>query len=250
MSLASELFHIGAAILSDTIDSVTGTVLSQLGSITEEYVYSDSAETYQDIGFASRAAKVNKGNKAAECVAIKGDRDIIIARRDVRGQQIYGNLKEGETCVFGGGIDGLAMGRVLMKQDGSVVLYTTDTNTEAGHAVYLKLSPDGLHFVAPWGTLTFDANGFHMITAAGPRIDLGGLSLSTLGLPDSILSAVTSYANISAGTISLKGNIINCGNGPTYQPAVCAAAVPGPPTQMTLMTGGANQGCSVRISTP
>ncbi len=252
MSVA-ELFHIGAALLSTTIDAVTGTVLAQLGSVTEEYVFSDDAEMYGNLGLASRASKPTAGHSAAEVIAIRGDRDIVIAARDTRSQAIYGNLKEGETCLFGPGEFGTAMGRVIIKQTGAVTLYTTDDNTDTGKAVYMTLAPDGLTFVAPWGSMVFDATGFHLKTNAGPRLDMGGLSIPVPGA-DSIVNAIAGYATLSAPIVKCAGNLVFLGNGPNYQAAVITpASLPTlPPAPLTLKGGpaptGGNEATVVKIS--
>ena len=251
MSAVGEIFHIGAAILSTSIDAVTNTLLAQVGSVTEEYVFSDSAELYGSLGLASRPSKATKGQSAAECIAIKGDRDIVIATRDTRGQAIYGNLKEGETCLYAGGEKGTAQGRVLLKQNGAVTLYTTNDNTKDGKAVYLTLAPDGLTFVAPWGSLIFDATGFHLKTNAGPRLDMGGLSIP--GLPSQLTNAVTGYATLSAPNVKCAGNLVFLGNGPAYAGILTHIESPSdiPGTALALTAGaGGNVESSVRVSTP
>ncbi len=228
-----ELFHIGAAILSDTVDAVTNAITAQLGSVTEEYVFSDSAEVYQDVGFVSRISNATKGKNAAECIAIKGDRDIVIARRDIRGSEIYGNLKEGETCIYAGGADGLSQGRVIIKDNGSITLMTTENNLPAdqgGQPVALRISPEGgLEFTSQWGTMVFDRTGFHVKTAAGPRIDMGGLSipgLSSIPGIGALVDTMGGTVSISAPFVNIQGAVTSLGMGPVFQSA--AAVIPGP----------------------
>lgn len=222
MSTIGELFHVGVAILSTTIDKVTNTVLAQLGSVTEEYVYSDNAELYGSLGLAARPSKPTKGQNAAECVALKGDRDIILACRDKRGQAIYGNLKEGETCLYGPGEFGTSKGRVLIKQDGSVTLMTTDTNTTDGNTVGLRISPTGgLFFTSQWGTMKLDETGFHVITAAGPRIDMGGANIPGLSSVP-LGSSIAGYCTITAPIVKCAGSSVFLGMGPVYGTALNA----------------------------
>ncbi len=201
------LFYIGAAVLSTAVDNITNTILAQIGSIGDEYVYSDKAEWYQHVGFSSRPSKPKKGHQAAECVAIRDDRDVVIASRDIRSQQIYGNLKDGETCLWAGGDDGTGQGRVILKADGSINIFATSDNTDAGNSVYFRVAPDGFAWVAPWGTIKFDPSGFHVRHASGARIDLGAMG----GLP-SPLDVLTSYATMTAASVGLVGTIAGGGS--------------------------------------
>lgn len=235
-----DIFHIGMNVLSTAVDAVTGTILAQLGSVTDgDYAYSDGAEWYQHVGFASLPSDPIGGKSAAECIAIKGTRDAIIASRDIRGQAIYGNIKPGETCLYAGGTDGKSQGRVLIKDNGSVTIYTTDKNTVEGQAVYLRVAPDGLSFIAPWGTMTFDSTGFHLRTNAGPRIDLGGIVLpSSIPLPEKLLSELGTYATISAGSVKLAGSTVMLGVGSVYGSAlnsISATLTKPPPAPLTPM---------------
>ncbi len=248
MGMIGELFHVGVAILSTTIDDVTNTVLAQLGSITEEYVFSDNAELYGSLGLAARPSKPTKGKSAAECVALKGDRDIILAARDKRGQSIYGNLREGETCLYGPGEFGTAQGRVIIKQDGSVTMLTTDNNLppeQGGQAVMLKISPkDGLQFNSQWGSLVLDQTGFHMKTAAGPRIDMGGVlipGLSAIPGIGTLVNSMGAYANISAPFVNLQGTSVALGMGPLY--TIAAGGIPA-----TLLAKGSPAGTPLSVT--
>lgn len=242
------LFHIGAAVLKTSIDSVKNTLLAQIGSVVESYVYSDRAEIWQSWGFSSRPSPPTAGKDAAECIAIRGDRDRIIAGRDVRGQAIYGNLKDGETCVYATGADGNAQGRLIVKQDGSATLFTTDSNDSTGNSVYFRVAPDGFTWVAPWGTMRFDATGFHVLHASGARLDLGGMG--GLRAP---LDSLGSYAGMTAAMVNMDGSIFALG-GPDGMPAAraqplvafmgevaaaltaCAAATTGPGAPAAVAT--------------
>ncbi len=239
MASIGEIFHIGAAILSDTVDAVTNALTAQLGSITEEYVFSDSAEIYSDVGFVSRVGNAIAGKSAGECVAIKGDRDIVIARRDLRGSEIYGNLGPGETCVYAGGTDGKSQGRVIIKNNGSVTLMTTENNLPAdqgGQPVAFRISPTGgLEFTSQFGSITLDKTGFHVKTAAGPRIDMGGLVIPGLdAIPGigSLVSAMGSYATITAPFVNIAGAAVTLGMGPLFNG--CVTTIPGPPIPTNL----------------
>ncbi len=208
------LFQVGVDILKTTIDAVTGKILAYTGDVVGQESDSDNVEWWQHVGFASRPAKPEAGKAAAQGVVIRrGDHDINIASQDVRGLGIYGNLADGETCVYGPGGDGNSQGRVLIKDDGSVTLYTTDTNTKDGNTVALRISPQGgLEFTSQWGSLTFDQTGFHVRTQAGPRLDMGGISLP--GVPTAVTGAFTGYAKLTAPTVAIEGANCVIGMGP------------------------------------
>ncbi len=240
MASLGELFHIGVSILSDTVDAVTNALTAQLGSVTEEYVFSDSAEVYSDVGFVSRISNATGGKSAAECVALKGDRDVVIARRDLRGSEIYGNLGPGETCMYAGGTDGKSQGRVIIKNNGSVTLMTTENNLPAdqgGQPVAFRISPEGgLEFTSQFGSMVLDKTGFHVKTAAGPRFDMGGLVIPGLdAIPGigTLTETMGAYATITAPFVNIAGATTTLGMGPLYESA--AVVIPGPagPTQIS-----------------
>lgn len=95
---------------------------------------------------------------------------------------------------------------IRTSDDGKVTLMTTD-RSDNKHAIYLALDPDdGLVFVSPWGKLRFGPNGFHLFDRSGARIDLGAVG----GLP-SPLSAIASYAALSAGMTHIEGTLVALG---------------------------------------
>lgn len=247
------IFAIGIDILKTSIDDETSKIQAQLGSVVGEVVDTDNAEWWQHVGFSSRPPVPVAGKQAAQAVVIKrSDHDVCVASQDLRGLEIYGNLADGETCVYGPGADGNSQGRALFKDDGSVTLLTTNDNTPTGKVVALKIAPDSFTFTAPWGSFKFDASGFHLKTKAGPRIDMGGLDLSSIGIPASVSGALTGYIDFTAPTINLKGGICNLGVGPSF--ATCLAApsallAPGAPST-PIMSGPTSQCATVRISTP
>jgi hypothetical protein len=245
----SELFRLGAAVLKTTVDTVTNTILAQLGSIADEYVYADDADWYQHVGFASRPSQPVKNKSAAECVSIIGDREVVIASRDLRGLAIYGNMNDGETCVYAGGSDGNAQARVYCRADGSVTLMTTDTNTgpdKGGQVVALRISPQGgLEFTSQWGSMVLDKTGFHVKTAAGPRIDMGGLTIPGLSaIPGigTLVNSMGSYATISAPFVNIQGAAVSLGMGPIFNAATAAMPSAVPPLPANTPASVANIG--------
>ncbi len=120
---------------------------------------------------------------------------------------IYGHLEAEEACIHAGSADGSNPARVVVKKDGSVVVMTVAAD---GQTIYLRIAPDALRFVAPWGTLRFDASGFHAKTQWGARLDLGGVG----GMPAPV-SAMSSYATVSAHTVKLDGLALLGAAGPS-----------------------------------
>ena len=196
-------------MLGATRDPVTNTLLVQIGSVSEELPECDNAEFWQHVGFASRPAKPEAKKSAAQCLALRfGDRMRTIASRDIRGQAIYGNLDDGETCLYAGGPDGTAQGRLMLKKDGSVTMMTTDDNTSTGHTVKRSISPNPLQGIvdfSPWGSAKLNQTGYHIMTASGARLDGGGMSAP--GVP----SALGSYWTLSAASCSLQASVVNLG---------------------------------------
>lgn len=117
-------------------------------------------------------------------------------------------LEKGETLVYA------SNGHFIrLDKDGAISIFTTEDGTPNGRSVYLQVAPDGLRFFAPWGTLKFDATGFHVVDASGARLDLGGIA----GVP-----VVGSYASLKAGIVSTSGSIIASGGAGATQPLAYA----------------------------
>lgn len=163
------------------------------------------------------------------------------------GSEIRRNVKPGDTFIgaTGGGEAG-----IVIKADGSVVIFTRDDNTPTGKLVAWKLAPTGQTFSAPIGSYAHDATGWHVKTKAGPRIDMGGMALP--GVPSSITDLLGTYMTFTGGKIKVGGAIVKLGVGPTYgtalqAPASALAPVPGP---QPVLTGATSQSCSVLVTTP
>lgn len=189
---------VGVDILTTTVDKATGKILAQIGSVVEQTTDQSNVEWWQPSGWASRPSKPDAKKAAAQGTVIaSGDYDVCIASQDVRCLDIYGNLNFGEFCAFASGSDAKAQGRVIGKGDGTVTMFTTSDNTKAGKSVYFRVAPDGFIWTAPWGTMRFDAMGFHMIHASGACINSGGVG----GLP-APLDIVGSYIKLQASNVS------------------------------------------------
>lgn len=164
---------------------------------------------------------------------------IIATREDDR----RSNLVKGE--MLHAAPEGAA--RIVLKNDGSVSFLTSADNTPDGKLVALTLSPTALKFTSPWGSITFDASGFHVRTKAGPRLDMGGISIP--GLPAELVDAFTGYFKVTSPTIKMDGGSVFLGAGDVQQPAMYKALNAGlgevPPAPQTSST----QSQSVWIAT-
>jgi hypothetical protein len=204
----AQLFDVGVDVMIATVDAVTGILTAQIGDASKGIADSSSAEIWQTWGFASMPSPPTPGSTGAQALVMKrGVLDILFAGRDARAGQIYGNMKAGEACVFATGADGKAQGRVLLKQDGSITLYTTDTNAAGGNAVFLRVSPtNGLEFVSPWGKLSLGPNGYHC-TAGAAHVSMGSVS----GLPGA-MAALGSYYTVIAAAVTLDSPALFLGS--------------------------------------
>jgi hypothetical protein len=205
------LFAVGFDVMQASIDQTTGIITAQIGDAVSKITDSNGAEVWQTFGFASIPSPPGAGGGAQGIAIKRSSGDIIICGRDPRTGQIYGNLKPGEVCVFGTGADGNAQGRILIKQDGSVTLYTTDTNTKGGNGNFVRLSPPdasgggGFEVVVAGAKMTLGPNGFH-VTAGSAQLDLGSVN----GLPGP-LAPLGSYFTITCGSTTLNSPLVMLG---------------------------------------
>lgn len=217
---------VGLNILNTALAADNNSVEVQLGDVVNEDPESYGAQWIQQSGFCSLPPNAVPNKKSAEAILLKGtNRDYVFGSRDVASQANYGNLKPGESCIYAAGPDGTGQARVMCKADGSVNLYTTDTNKADGNGVYFQVSPTGFYMMAPWGKFVFDATGFHMKTSSGASFDLGAL-----GLPGP-LSALGTFARITAASVTLDSAGIMLGPPGVYFPAAYGplAGMPVPP---------------------
>jgi hypothetical protein len=212
------LVHVGLDVLSTTTDPKTNKLLAQTGNAVSSSTDANAVEWWQHVGFCARPSKPIAGKSAAQCVVLKtSDRDVAIASQDTRSLDIYGNLTHGEVCIYAAGQECLSQGRILLKDDGSVSMFTTDTNRAGGKSVYFRMGtgqpapsggPDGFTWAAPWGTMKFDATGFHIAMKSGAEFHLGAIA----GLP-APLDVISSYCSINAGTMHVNTASHAVGNG-------------------------------------
>lgn len=228
------LFDFGIDVLVTTLDKATGVITAQLGDSSTNTPDAANAEWWQHTGFSSRAAKPTQGGASCQvCTLKKGDRDIAFISRDTRGTAIYGNLADGEACVYAPG----SQAREVFKADGSVRAMTTDDNTPTGNVVWTGISPTyqslsgpapggEWRYYAPWGGAWHDPSGYHLRTWHGVKIDAGGI-----GLPSPFPGGGSSYT-LSANNVSLDAAMLTLGrNNGTGQSLLQAL-----PSQVALQT--------------
>lgn len=158
------LFEV-ADVLNTERDEKTGGILLQTGDAVAGEVFAQETELWQQPGFCSRPPKAVPGKNAAQALSlVQPDRNITLGFRDVRTQEMYGQLGPGEFCAFAPGENGTSQGRVLGKKDGSINLVTTDTNTPEGKTLIHRFSPEGLQIATPWGGIVLNSEGIKMYT--------------------------------------------------------------------------------------
>ena len=189
----SGLFDIGVDILKTVRSLATGLITAQTGDSVTKTTNGDNAEWWQHVGFVSRPAVPTAGQAACQAVVIKrSDNDAIVATRDARGSSIYGSLADGESCLYAPG----AQGRVLLKADGSVNIYTTSDNTSSGQSVILTVASGAVSIGTPWGAFIMDSGGIRM--GAGSA----GLQIGS----DGTVTIIGTKIALNGGSVSLGAN--------------------------------------------
>lgn len=220
--MTMELFQVGVDILNTTLSTKTKKILAQTGTnVGAGLTQADGVEWWQPQGLASRPSKPDKGKEAAQALVIRnGTIDCAIACQDLRSLPIYGELDHGETCLFAGGLDGRAQGRVLIKKDGSVNIFTKSGNTSAGDGMGIFVNPDGSISVASHkgnavllqtdgAVKIFNASGGVLIQpdgsiklASGAKVEISGASV-TLGGATALPVALGPPTLAAIGAIAL-----------------------------------------------
>jgi hypothetical protein len=211
----ARLFDFGVDVLGTFIDAATNVVTAQTGDSTSEAADAKVDEWWQHVGFTSRSAPPTQGGTSCQALKIKrGDHDFIFATRDTRGTKIYGNLKDGEVCVYAP----VGAARTLWKASGHVVHYTTTSNDDSGTALSIDLGPAGLVISTPWGGLTIDQNGV-TLTAGQAALTLTSTGDAKLVGQTALVSG--SIAAIAGQVMTTVGNVTamqSATNGAAYGP--------------------------------
>lgn len=220
---AYNVIDVGVDVLTTEMAD-NGTIGAQTGSAIDKSVSSNDCEIWGPIGYCARPSKPIAGKNACQAVSIAGaDRDALIAFRDLRSQEVYGNLSPGDVCIYSAGADGSGQAKLNLRGDGAAVLSTTDDNTDAGSPQYLKIDKDKFEIRHKYGRITLDAQGLSIRLPNGAGILLGGVTPefgAAVGL--------STFCNINAQTINLNG-ICNLG------PPVSEGGLPKMPAQISLI---------------
>jgi hypothetical protein len=198
-----------ANILNVALSPTNGSLVAQIGDVTNEDVENYDAQWVQQSGFCSIPPNAVPNQTASEGVVLKTQyRDYVIGCRDFNTQANYGNLGPGEFCVYAAGADGSTQGKVVGKTNGSVTIYTTDDNTSTGNGVYMQISPTAWTFVAPWGSFVFDKTGVHINTVSGAGFNLGGFAAA-----GPFATLIGNICNITASSTTISSPFISLGDG-------------------------------------
>jgi hypothetical protein len=183
-------------------------------------------------GIISRPALPTAGKASCQAIIIKrSGGDIATAYRDLRANDIYGNIAPGDTAVYATSGPAAEMYRAA---DGSARQFTTDngqTGPSAGNTIFAGLSSyyqgvDGQphlggewrHY-APYGGFWQDPTGWHLRTWHGVKIDAGGLVL-----PSPFGAKVATYT-IQCDVFSANAGVVVLGPPTGAQPVVQAISL-------------------------
>lgn len=179
----------------------------------------EEAEYWGPFGLQSRPpASSGKPDDAAQVLSINmaGDH-LIIGGRDHRTNKLYGNLGDGDTALYGGG-----QGRILIKNNGSINLYTTQTNVDGGPGMGIFVDPAN-------DTISItNSKGYGIVIKSdGVYINGGGGSL-ILPVDGNVLLAGTGATTVDGGSIKLGAGALVANtalSGPTGTTAVPSTKV-------------------------
>lgn len=232
----------------------------QFDAFGEEKSGMPAVEAHHPFGFMSRPVDPDVDADGAPkfgcnvLVGWDGDEAHAWVLADPRSRLVLPTLLRGESIQYGA-----AGNFVRCHLDGRVSVFTTDDGTTTGKTVAFQVKPDGFLMNAPWGKLTFDATGFHVLHVSGARFDLGAIG----GLPTP-LDAISTYIGMQAGIF--KGEFTAAGFGPDTgapEPAAKALAlltflgtITGALTSIeaalgalgTIAAGAPNSGAAVQIA--
>lgn len=222
----SGIFQVGIDILKSKVSAVTKAILVQTGDVGNESSEADNVEWWQHAGFVSLPSDPRAKQAACQGVVIRrGDHDVCIASRDLRGLELAGQLKPGETCVYGGGSDGGAQGRMLIKRNGSINLYTRAGNSANGAGMGVFINPeddsisiinsqgfgliikaDGVYLTSGNAGLSLKGDSAKLVATGQTQIDGAGIMLGAAGVPgvNSALAGVSGIAGLPSAKVLIQ----------------------------------------------
>lgn len=229
----SDLFNVGIDILRTEVSDKTKKIIAYIGSYQTKETSDDGVEWWQHVGFASRPPKASSDKDVAQAVVIRrGHADVAIASQDLRGLTLYGNLADGETCIYAPGADGNAQARVLLKADGSINLFTKEGNDSGGGGMGIFVNADGSISIASSkgnavllgsdgsvkvfngsGGIQVKADG-HVKIASGSKVEVSGASI-TMGGPSALPVAigpnvVTALTGLQNQITAVAAALVSC----------------------------------------
>lgn len=196
----------GLDVLKTTLSAKTKAIVAQIGDAVNKVVEQDNVVWWQHVGFASRPPRPEAGRRAAQVIVAKaGDHDHAIASRDLRGLDLYGTLADGETCLYGAGEDGTAQGRVLIKKNGNVVIFTAKGNTSDGTGVTIQCNSDGtINIGSEFGGIQLNSSKLTLLHANGAGVECSSSGVTFIGQSIGINSGNVSLgAGLPTGVATL-----------------------------------------------
>lgn len=201
-------WDIGLSVLT-TYDA-DGFLGVQIDAYGEQNASVHPYELHHPYGFMGRqlnpvadaAGNLDPSQSTQTLWAYEGSRGHGIALEDPRVVPTLPQIRPGESLWYG------AAGQFgRMHADGSITFMTTDQGGSAlGRNIFLRLKPTGFTLVAPWGKMTFDATGWHVLTSGGARIDMGSIG----GMP-APLDQLSTYIRMRAAMVDIEGGVVNLG---------------------------------------
>ena len=226
---------------TQTPSGQTGQSVLQIGNVATNEIYSKNTEFWSGCpGIISLPALPSGTNATDACQVMymnRNGQNIGYAYRDTR--YYPQGMKAGETIIHCPN----SKAKFKVDNDGGV---TMGTQTSSGQNTYFQINPNGLYYVAPWGSFSIDVNGMTFTHASGASITLGGFASGVLPGP---LAGLTSFVNINAGMFNAQATAVSLGAGPAYSPAIVSVSpVMAPYTPMPMFTTMPVAGVSISLT--
>lgn len=197
-----------------------GALTAQLGDVVSEEQSSGVAEWWQHVGFASRPKNPDAGKAAAQAVVLsRSNGDAVIGSRDARGFTLYGSLDEGETVVYAS----KGQAKVLLKNTGEIVMFSTVDNQAGGQSVMLSVGPEGFKVTTPWGQIVLNEDGLQFNVQDG-AVGKANLSMAKSNgnvtvVSGGTFSALTATVMLGAGATGVMKGLYFSANPPGFLPS-------------------------------
>jgi len=138
----SDLLRVGLDVLSSVQDSTTNAVLANLGDASSGYRDTDQADVWNATqGVMCMPATATAGQPSCQALVVSGgNRDSIIALRDVRTLSNIGTLQPGDSAFFA---TGNSFARIYCRQNGQVQITTNEGNASGGASTTITVGTDG-----------------------------------------------------------------------------------------------------------